>query len=336
MTYIVGGIEMQFPIIVGAGACKTPQSVLPYMKRLFTLGAIVTGSYTPDARSGNDGALSYPDDWQKFLELQFGLNAFGMPNMGFSQAALEISRIFPQPRYPLIASIAGFSVDDYVKGIQVFDLSPCISGIEVNLGCPNAHDQKTVPIAYDSISLIQILEAFKQLVIKRPVWIKLSPYITEEERKQLSRQWPQLDFSSVPIVGKTFLAEILHHIMTYQQFVRAVVFSNTLPNVIFRGEDGKTATSPNDGKAGLSGPIVKEISLSLIKQARRILPKAIDVIGSGGILTGDDVVDYLEAGASGIQCTSGPFWYGDGPRFFVNLVNESPRLQEYLTQQGNH
>lgn len=335
MTYLVGGIPMLFPIMVGAGACKTPESVIPYMRRgNLLLGAVVTGSYTPDARSGNDGILSYPDEWQKFLELQFGLNAFGMPNMGYSQAALELSQLFPAPAYPVIVSIAGFSVEDYVKGLTVFQ-STSAKGVEMNFGCPNAHDKKTVPIAYDIISMIQVLEASKELDIDCPIWIKLSPYVTLEEREELTALYPHLDFSNVPTVTESFLKEVLHHIMTYRQFIRAVVFSNTLPNVICRDANGKPATSPNDGKAGLSGPIIKAISLNLVKRARAILPEDIDVIGSGGILTGDDVVDYLEAGAAGVQCTSGPFWYGDGPRFFANLVIESPRLQEYLTQQAN-
>ena len=176
----------------------------------------------------------------------------------------------------------------------------------------------------------------KKLSLQCPVWIKLSPYITEEEREILSQQWAQLDFSNVPTVREEFLAEVLHHIMTYRHFVRAVVFSNTLPNVIFRDNTGKPVTSPNDGKAGLSGAIIKPISQKLVKQARKILPDAIDVIGCGGILTGDDAMDYFQAGASGIQCTSGPFWYGKGSLFFTNLVSESPRLQEYLTHQNNH
>ncbi len=333
MTYLVGGIPMLFPIMVGAGACKTPESVIPYMRRgNLLLGAVVTGSYTPDARSGNDGILSYPNEWQELITQQFGLNAFGMPNMGYSQAVLELSRLFPSPAYPLIASIAGFSVDDYVKGLKAFQLTPA-KGIELNFGCPNTH---AIPVSYDIISILQILEAFKLLDIGCPVWIKLSLYITMEEREKLSQQWPQIDFSNVPVVTAGFLAKVLHIIMPYREFIKAVVFSNTLPNVICRDANGKAVTSPNDGKAGLSGPIIKAISLELVKQARRILPTSIDVIGSGGILTGDDVIDYLQAGASAVQCTSGPFWYGNGPRFFANLVGESSRLQEYLTQQDNH
>lgn len=335
MSYLVGGIKMKFPIIVGAGACKTPESVTPYMERPIILGGIVTGSYTPDARSGNDGILFYPDELQKFLELQWGLNAFGMPNMGYSQAVRELSGRFPWPRYPLIANIAGFSVNDYVRGLRIFQLT-AVEGIELNFGCPNAHDHKTVPIAYDITSLIQILEAFKKEVIRCPIWIKLSPYITMETLESLSRKWPELDFSNVPTVTDGFLSAVLHIIMTYRQFVRAVVFSNTLPNVIFRDNTGKPVTSPNDGKAGLSGAIIKPLALKLVKQARKILPKTIDVIGCGGILTGDDAIDYFQAGAAGIQCTSGPFWYGKGSLFFTNLVSESPRLQEYLTHQNNH
>lgn len=325
--YYVGGIKMNLPIMVGAGACKTPASILPYMRPDVSVGAVSTGSYTPLLRLGNEGTLFWPDDFSEFTRNRFGLNSFGMPNSGFETAAKEF---LPKYEHPVIASIAGFSVDDYALGVKTFDALPGIAAIKANVGCPNAHDKKPIPIAYDPDSLLRILEAIERLKPKKPIWLKLSPYITAEQRYVLQGTYPFIDFSHVPVVEKGFLGDVLSVVWEYQFLVRAVIFSNTLPNVIVCSGTGNPVTTPNGGKAGLSGPILKRISIDLIRQAMNMLPGQIDLIGSGGVLHGDDVVDYLEAGASAVFATSGPFWAGNDPRIFTDMLSGSERFQKYL------
>lgn len=329
--YTIGGVEMKSPLILGAGACKTPASLLPYMRRDIFLGAASTGSYTPDPSTGNTGTLFYPESFSEFMQSGFGLNSFGMPNMGCEQAATELTRYaFP---LPILASVAATSVEGFVEGIEAFHGVPCVSAIKLNVGCPNKAE-RPVPIAYDLDFLFRIFEAVQELVrrgrITKPIWLKLSPYITLWQRNVLQSLHPYLDFSNVPVVEPDFLSKVLGLVSGYS-FIRAVIFSNTLPNVIFRDSTGKPVTTPNGGKAGLSGSILKEINIDLIRQAETLLPKGVDRVGSGGGLTGDDAVDYLTAGASGVCFVSGPFWYGDGARFCANLL-ESERFQNYLTQ----
>ena len=324
--YVIGGVEMKLPLIVGAGACKTPASILPYMRPDVSVGAICTGSYTPKQRSGNEGKLFYPDTFSDFIRGGFGLNSFGMPNAGFEAAANEFRS---QYEHPVIASVAGFSVDELVRGVEIFDVHPGIAATKLNLGCPNTEN---VPMAYDSGSLKEISGQIERLKPKKPVWLKLSPYITAEKRDALQEAHPHLDFSQVRVVEPWFLVEILSIIWLCPYF-RAVVFSNTLGNVIFR-KDGKPVTTPNDGRAGLSGSILKPINIDLMRQTAGMLPGArnIDLVGSGGVLHGDDAVDYFEGRAAAVCCTSGPFWSGNDPRFFADFISGSERLQDYLTQ----
>lgn len=330
-NYFIGGVEMSLPIMVGAGACKTPVSVLPYMRKDVSVGAVSTGSYTPEMRPGNEGVLSWPEYASEFTQEGVGLNSFGMPNMGNKRAAAALEGFHFV--HPLIASVAGFSVDDYVAGVQAFDRVPCVSAIKANLGCPNVHG-KPVPIAYDPDSLLQILEAMLKSKPTKPIWLKLSPYITAKERDDLQSTYPFIDFSNVPVVDPGFLGEILSIVWEYQHFVRAVVFSNTLPNVTVLDESGKPVTTPNGGKAGLSGKILRPISINLIRQAATMLPGNVDLIGSGGATHGDHVVEYFAAGAQAVFCTSGPFWAGNNPRFFADMLSGSERLQEYLSQHS--
>jgi dihydroorotate dehydrogenase len=61
-----------------------------------------------------------------------------------------------------------------------------------------------------------------------------------------------------------------------------------------------------------------------------IKQQPLDLIACGGVLCGDDAYDYLYAEAVAVQCTSGPVWHLDGPRFLVDLVAESEPLQVFI------
>ena len=326
--FIIGGVPMSYPLMVGGGVCKHPHQALPYQRNDLPLGATEIGSLTPDPRSGNDGTLFRPPDWESFRQSKIGLNALGMPNIGFAEGHRILNGM--SPKVPLLVNLAGFATDDFADGVLLFHMLPSVSAIVLNFGCSNAHVKKTVPIASDIGSVRQILRAVgSHGIIRVPVWIKLSPYLTQEELDTLAFYHPDIDFSHTPTVPLGFLSEILGLIAEFA-FVQAIIFSNTLGNVVVRREDGQPATTPNGGQAGLSGSLLKPINLRLIRQARIILPERIDCVGCGGVLSGDDVVDYLEAGAAGVQYASGPFWYGNGARFVGNLLSDSERLQTYL------
>ncbi len=329
MQQTIGGISMHLPLILGAGVAKAPPHLVPYLRRDVSVGAVVTGSYTLKQRDGNQGTLSWPNDWTDFIEAGFGLNSFGMPNSGFVPALQQLDNLAKlQPR---IISVAGFSVEEYIALVGLANQSPYVSGIELNLGCPNTGG---LPFAYDLEATGALLKGLRQHGRQlKPIWVKLSPYVTSEELALMASNHPDIDFSEVPTISGRFLQYMLLVMDLCDDVVSAVVFSNTLPNCRKFGTDDKPVTTPFDGKAGLSGPILKPIAIKLVRQARSSLSSSIDVIGCGGILTGDDAVDYFEAGARAVQCTSGPAWHSNGPRFFNDLVVESERLQQYLMGQ---
>ena len=82
-NYSAGGVSFpDSPIMIGAGVCKSPAQAKEWLK----VAPVVSGSYTPEARSGNEGKLFYPETEEEFLRLGYGLNSFGMPNMGFTNS----------------------------------------------------------------------------------------------------------------------------------------------------------------------------------------------------------------------------------------------------------
>lgn len=272
--------------MIGAGACKDPKLTLDWLK----IAPVVSGSYTKEARSGNSGdRLFYPGTLEEFLKLGYGLNSFGVKNDGVEAAVGEFSG--SQFNQPLIISVVGFSVEDYVHCAKVASESEKVSAIELNLSCPNTEHGSI--FSFDLKALTQLFTALAQNK-RKPLWVKLSPYSDPNQ-----------------------LAAVATLINKYSDIIRSVVTCNTFPS----SYAGEQTTSPHQGLAGLSGPALKPIALGQVRQFRQLLNSDIDVIGVGGITTGNDVIDFLDAGAAGVQLTSLPFWLGDSEKFWSHLLD---------------
>jgi dihydroorotate dehydrogenase (fumarate) len=288
--------------MIGAGACKTPARTAEWLK----IAPVVSGSYTPEPREGNSGQVMWPMTVDEFLTMGYGLNGYGMPNMGFASAATQFNSI--ESEQPLVVSVAGFSVDDYVLGVRTFGALSNVAAIELNFGCPNTQGEHNTIVSFDPDTVWQIMLGIGRLEIEKPIWIKLSPY---SDPRDLQR-----------------MAAVLNECVGPQPL--AVITCNTFPNAYA----GKGAVDTNDGLAGLSGPAIKPFALGQVKQFRQQLDERIDVIGVGGITTGDDIIDFLEAGASAVQITSLAHWDGD-PRSFQERLLDKETASRFLESITN-
>ena len=160
--------------------------------------------------------------------------------------------------------------------------------------------------------------------------------MTAHELAWFANEHPSLDFGNTPTVPEDFVGDLCELLTEYPNILSAVVMTNTVPNVIH----GDSITVQNsDGsvhhKGGLSGPILREHNLKLIEQMVSTgITADIDIIGCGGVMTGDDALTYLQAGCAGVQCTSGPAW--SDVKYFQQLLEGSDGLQELLfSTQGN-
>ena len=99
-----GGVNLPHgPYMIGAGVCKTPASTVEWL----SVAPVVSGSYTREQRDGNSGKVVWPGSLEDILRLGYGLNSYGMPNIGFASAATQFEVM--ESEQPLIISIAGFS-----------------------------------------------------------------------------------------------------------------------------------------------------------------------------------------------------------------------------------
>ncbi len=274
------------PVMIGAGVCKDPKLTLDWLE----VAPVVSGSYTKEARSGNSGdRLFYPDTLDELLKLGYGLNSFGAKNDGIEAAVSEFNE--SQFNQPLIISVAGFSVEDYVHCVEIVSTSETVSAIELNLSCPNTEHGSI--FSFDLKTLDQLFTILAQNK-QKPLWVKLSPYSDPNQ-----------------------LAAVAALINTHRHTISAMVTCNTFPSA-YAGAD---IISPHDGLAGLSGPALKPIALGQVRQFRQLLNPDIDVIGVGGITTGNDIIDFLDAGAAAVQITSLPFWLKEPEKFWSHLLD---------------
>lgn len=306
-TWNAGGVSLpDGPYMIGAGVCKTPAAALNWLR----MAPVVTGSYTPEARAGNSGRLMWPDTLGELLEKGYGLNSYGMPNPGEAVAADDL-RAMDSPN-PLIANIAGFSECDYYSGIADLQRVDLVAAFELNFGCPNTQGEHAEIMSFDTGTVDKLLKTLtrNKNLTDKPIWLKFSPYSNPAELKRMA-----------------MIVNEYAHDMTL-----AVVTCNTFPNAYA----GPAKITPNHGLAGLSGPAMRPIALGQVMQFREHLDPAIDVIGVGGITAGDDIIDFIEAGASAVQIVSLAHWAGDPRSFHRRLTDEatSGRLIELLNS-GN-
>lgn len=316
----VGGITVNSPVLLGGGVVKSPLApeLAGYLFETDVVGAVTIGSATLYAREGNTGVLNWPtltEEYETFA-IEGGLHANGMRNLGIVETMKNLPTNSPKP---MIVNVAGYSIEDYLQALKTIvghEKSTHIKAIEVNCSCPTMGH---APLAYSIESLKEMFERIKELSLTKPLWFKLSPYFTEACIDKLSAEYPLYDFSACPTVTEDFMTDLQKLLREYVGIMSAVIISNGLPKVT-RGSEIQIQQA--DGSvskvAGLSGVALKAGNLKTI-----IFLKTsgitVDIIGCGGVLTKQDVTDYLDAGAVAVQCSGGPIW-GGGVIFFNNVT----------------
>lgn len=270
---------------------------------------IVAGSYTMDPRSGNIGTTAYHDE-----ENNAYYNALGLPNQGSTSlyySLPEMARLAHTWGKELVVDVAGFDPSEYAD--MALNAYRCGADlVRLNLGCPNVHGvagQKPIPSYYPDL-IEDILQEVKSLLpTGKMVSVKISP-----------------------IVDDKLLAEVVTAI-EYSQVVSEIVACNTVPNQGLLLPNGKEALSFRSSEGGellhtggLSGAPLKSRSLQMMQLLTTWVPQ-IQRIGCGGIFTGDDALEYLEAGAHGFEVATAYLLHG--PRIFGDIY---ARLLEIAPQ----
>lgn len=299
-----GGVSFPHgPYMIGAGVCRSPMSTMEWLK----IAPVVSGSYTPEQRPDNCENSLWPETAAEWRTPAGSLSSYDMPNMGFTEALSNFASM-SQPDRPIVVSVAGFSISDYLTGIKKFSALPGVSAIELNFGCLNMLGESPEIVSFRPEVIRKLLGYIISYDLRtKPIWLKFSPYSNPSELKRI--------------------AELVNEYA--QQSLVAVVTCNTFPCENF----GAEKTSANARVVGLSGAVMKPIALGQVRQFRHHLDESVDVIGVGGITTGDDIMDFLEAGAAAVQITSLAHLSGSRSSFLQRLLDEetASRLIAHLS-----
>ena len=285
---LLGGIELEHPVMNAAGTCKSPDDVRELARS--AAAAVVVGSITVAARAGNSGATYHSGDG-------FSLNALGLPNRGLAYYAEHLPAMAETAHAaskPLVLSVAGFAVDDYAQAAAA--AAPTgVDLLELNLACPNVWDggsQKRIA-CFDEGQTAAILTAVDDTLRAAPgsvrYGVKISPFSDPEA-----------------LAG---LAEVLGKAVAAGRGPSYVCTSNTFPNGLAFDDAGRPVIGVE--LAGLAGPALRPIALGQVRQLRRLLPPEVEIVGAGGVTTGRDVADFLRAGAAAVQVATA-YWDRDG------------------------
>ena len=278
------GLKLEHPIMNGGGTCKDLEGV----KRLArsAVAAIEVGSITEEKRDGNPGQVFW-------LGSNYSVNSLGMPNMGrkkLAEVLPEMVRTAHDAGKPLFVNVAGFSDDEYLALTET-SFAGGADGVFLNGGCPNAWGVDGMQKKILSFSLLSIEKLFQKLsaFAGKRILLKISPQSDPAMRTAV------IDLVREDMSGKpnTVLA--------------GIITTNTFPNAFVSDADGKPAIYYGEGFAGLSGPALKPIAMAHVKEARKLLPPGKVIVAAGGVSTGQDVLDYLRAGAGVVQLATAYF-----------------------------
>ncbi len=195
------------------------------------------------------------------------LNAIGLQNPGVDHVARVFAPQWASWDLPVIVNVAGDSVEEYVAVARRLDGVAGIAGLELNVSCPNV--ESGLQFGVDPGLAAELTGAVRD-VTELPLIVKLTPNVT--------------DVVAIARAVEDAGADAVSAINTY---VGMAIDVRRRRPVISR-ESG-----------GLSGPAIKPLALYAVWQVAAEVD--IPVIGVGGIMTADDALEFLLAGAAAVQ-----------------------------------
>jgi len=197
------------------------------------------------------------------------LNAIGLQNVGVDDfIARKLPPLQRYPRCKVFVNVFGYTVGEYIAVIERLNQAEGIAAYELNVSCPNVH-AGGMAFGADPGSL-EYLVSRARSATSRPLIVKLSPNVTSISH--MSRIAADAGADAVSLTN-TFLA------MSIDVETRKPRLSNIT--------------------GGLSGPAIKPIALRMVYETARAVN--IPILGMGGIVTPEDAVEFLLAGATAVQ-----------------------------------
>jgi len=257
------GIKMKNPVTVASGTFGYGRGHSDFID-LNRIGAIITKGTSMRPKLGNKPP--------RICETTSGmLNAIGLENPGFEYFVENDLPFLKKFDTPIIVNCFGGAegtIDAYVEICEALNKTP-IDGVEINLSCPNV---KAGCLAFGTTyeGVKEITSACRKVLKDKPLIVKLTPNVTD---------------ITLPAKGAEDAG------------ADAISLINTITGMKIDIEKRRPILGINTG--GLSGPAIKPVAVRMVYQASHAVK--IPVMGLGGIMTGEDAIEFMMAGA---KCVS--------------------------------
>ena len=259
----IGRIRLKNPVIVASGTFGFGEEYEDFFD-LSRLGAIIPKGISLKPMAGN-----HPP---RIFETEGGIiNSIGLQNPGFQDFIKDKLPYYKRIRSHLIINFFGNTQKEYVELARRFDEVPEISGLEMNISCPNIRKGGIVFGSNPKMAYHLVRKVRKST--KLTLIVKLSPNVTDIKLMAKSAEDGGADAVSLVNTFKAMAINIHSR-------------KPELGNLI----------------GGLSGPAIKPIALRMVWEASQAVK--IPVIGMGGIMKAEDAIEFILVGASAIQIGS--------------------------------
>jgi dihydroorotate dehydrogenase (NAD+) catalytic subunit len=268
MKVRLGPLELANPVMTASGTFASGREYADYID-LERLGAIVTKAVSLEPWSGNASP--------RIAETASGmLNSIGLQNPGVEAfVSSDLAWLSENaPGTPVIVNVSGHSTGEYAEIVRRLDAESRVDGFEINISCPNV-DAGGMAFGTECAPAAQVTRACREATSK-PLLVKLSPNVTDIVA--IARAVADAGADAVSLIN-TLLGMAID--------VRT--FAPKLARTV----------------GGLSGPAIKPVALRMVWQVSSALD--IPVVGMGGIMTAEDAVEFMLAGASAVAVGTANF-----------------------------
>ena len=294
----VFGIPFRNPVGLGAGFDKNAL----YLRELEVLGfgAVEIGTVTPLAQPGNEQPRLFRLPQDKALINRMGFNNDGVTQIRQRLEKWNNQRIEPQSGGMVIGGNIGKNKvtanEDAWKDYEI-----CFKGLfdqvdyfTVNVSSPNTPGLRALQEKDALLKIFSILQNINQGKPKpKPLLLKIAPDLTNEQLDDIVSLTKEVNLNGLVATNTTISRE---NLLTSQQEIEKI------------------------GAGGLSGKPVKTRSTEVLKYLSHALNGTVPIISSGGIFTGEDAKEKLNAGATLLQVWTG-FIY-EGPTIAKKICKE--------------
>jgi len=229
------------------------------------LGAIITKGTTLKEKLGNKSP--------RICEVTGGLlNSIGLQNPGVEHFLKEDLPFLRKFDTKIIVNACGSTVEDYVELCKILNDAD-IDGVELNLSCPNVKEGcLAFGTTYEGVK--GVTEKVRKVLDGKPLIVKLTPNVTDIT----------LPAKGAEDAGADGISAI-----------------NTLLGMKIDIKKRRPILANNTG--GFAGPAIKPVAVRMVYQIAQAV--SIPVMGLGGIMTGEDAIEFMEAGATSVSIGAG-------------------------------